>query len=69
MPLLSVYRYGCLVWLVYLAKWFHHEVALVHQRMRNLQVWLVDRQVVEEQDVDVNRSVSVLTVRRLLEDR
>lgn len=39
----------------------HHEVAFMHQRMRNLQVWLVNRQVVIEQDVDVDWAVGIFS--------
>ncbi len=39
----------------------HHEVTLLHQRMGNLQVRLVDSDVVIEKDVDVDRTVFVLS--------
>ena len=32
----------------------HHEVALLHQRMGNLQVGLVDGDVVIQQNVDID---------------
>lgn len=38
----------------------HHEVALVHQRMRYFEIGLVDGQGVVQQDVDVDRTVLVL---------
>ena len=37
----------------------HHEVALVHQRMRNLQVGLINHQIVIEQDINVDRTVGI----------
>ena len=43
----------------YLAQGNHHEVALVHQRMRYLQVGLIDNKVVIEQDIDVDRTVVI----------
>ena len=43
----------------YLIQGNHHEVPLAHERMRNLQVRLINRQVVIEQDVNVDRSVFI----------
>lgn len=42
----------------------HHEVALMHQRMRNLQVGLINMYVIVEQDVDVDDAVTVIAVDR-----
>ena len=46
-------------------QWYHDEVTLSHQRMRYLQVRLVNSQIVVQQDVDVNRPVGEYTMRRL----
>ena len=48
-----------------LAQRFHDEVALVHQRVRNVQVGLVDVQVVVDEYVDVDGTVVILPVGRL----
>lgn len=48
-----------------LAQRFHDEVALVHQRVGNVQVGLVDVQVVVEEYVDVDGTVVILPVGRL----
>ena len=55
---MSLFRYDDLSDFV---KRNHHEVTLLHQRMGNLQVGLVDSDVVIEQNVDVDRTVFVLT--------
>ena len=43
----------------------HHEVALVHQWMRYLEVGLVNCPIVVKQDVDIDRAVGVFTIYRL----
>ena len=48
-----------------LAQRFHDEVALVHQRVGNVQVGLVDVQVVVDEYVDVDGTVVILPVGRL----
>lgn len=48
-----------------LAQRFHDEVALVHQRVGNVQVGLVDVQVVVDEYVDVDGTVVILSVGRL----
>ena len=42
------------------AKRCHNEVALVHERMGNLQVGFVDADVVVEQDVNVDDAVVIV---------
>lgn len=49
-----------------LAQRFHDEVALVHQRVGNVQVGLVDVQVVVDEYVDVDGTVVILPVGRLV---
>lgn len=48
-----------------LAQRFHDEVALVHQRVGNVQVGLIDVQVVVDEYVDVDGTVVILPVGRL----
>ena len=40
------------IWGLDFSQWNHHEVALVHERMGDFQVGLVDVEVVIELDVD-----------------
>lgn len=42
----------------------HHKIALVHQRMRDAEVGLIDRDSIIEQDVDIYRSVVILAIGR-----
>ena len=44
---------------LYLIQGNHHEVSLSHQRMGDLQVRLIHRQIIVEQDVDVNRTIGI----------
>ena len=48
------------IWRLDFSQWNHHEVALVHERMGDFQVGLVDVEVVIEQDVDVDGAVLVV---------
>lgn len=50
----------------YLYEWSEHEIALGDEWMGNLEVGLVDRPVIVEQDVDVDWTIVIDTANRFL---
>ena len=51
--------------LQYLLQRSHHEVALFHQRMRNLEIGLIDDQIIYHQNVDIDDAVVIFSIYRL----
>lgn len=51
--------------LQYLLQRSHHEIALFHQRMRYLEIGLIDDQIIYHQNVDIDDAVVIFSINRL----